>query len=292
MTTSIRNHLPGAGPDRPHLALVLLSLLFAGDLATAQVPFFYPAGPERRDGLVMVDLEFGLGSGTVLFDVWNETFHPALDFVRLYEIDESDILGIQLNYYNYHPLPGSSELAPLAFTVNFTSGAEVLTYEHSEPEPGSSGTVDLLSTPIGSDLARVVGSYEFDPVREVAANPVHFSLTSNATAGDGQTGAATFEVLIQIPPPGRFVRCDLDANGKLNIPDVILMLLQLFRIQPITCFDAADCSDDGRFNIPDVIFLLLVLFKRPGPDVPPPFPDPGTDETPDRLRCNQDLLPP
>lgn len=51
------------------------------------------------------------------------------------------------------------------------------------------------------------------------------------------------------------------------------------------CLDACDANDDGRIDLADAVFILQYLFKM-GKEPKPPFPDPGTDPTPDRLDCD------
>jgi hypothetical protein len=84
----------------------------------------------------------------------------------------------------------------------------------------------------------------------------------------------------------RFRRGDADLNGRIEISDAIRALGYLFLgAGTLRCLDAADIDDDGKVEITDPIRLLDHLFSG-GPEPMPPFPDPGTDPTPDSLECS------
>jgi len=79
-----------------------------------------------------------------------------------------------------------------------------------------------------------------------------------------------------------FTRGDADANGSINVSDVIFLLQHLFPPQ-FSCNDAADCNDDGSINVSDAVFLLSHMFP---PSLPEPnYPNMGPDPTPDNLGC-------
>ena len=84
----------------------------------------------------------------------------------------------------------------------------------------------------------------------------------------------------------RFIRGDVDGDGRILINDPIFILSYLFLggEQP-NCFDAADIDDDGIIAINDPISLLAHLFLG-GPAPPSPYPDAGFDPTDDMLSCN------
>jgi len=80
-----------------------------------------------------------------------------------------------------------------------------------------------------------------------------------------------------------FVRGDANDDGQRNIADAVSILGYLFGgEEPPACEDASDTNDDGAVNIADAIKLLGHLFGGEGP-LPAPFPDCGTDPTPDDL---------
>ena len=81
----------------------------------------------------------------------------------------------------------------------------------------------------------------------------------------------------------------LRVSSALDISDAVSLLDTLFRGAPgRNCQDAGDANDDGALDISDGVFVLLFLFG--GGEAPPePFPDPGTDPTPDGLSCLEGL---
>jgi YVTN family beta-propeller protein len=82
-----------------------------------------------------------------------------------------------------------------------------------------------------------------------------------------------------------FLRGDSNEDGIVNISDPIHTLAFLFLGGPgPACMKAADSNDDGILNISDPIFTLAALFTG-GATIPPPFPQPGEDPTPDDLPC-------
>ncbi|MEC9477183.1 MAG: hypothetical protein VX764_09105 [Planctomycetota bacterium] len=93
------------------------------------------------------------------------------------------------------------------------------------------------------------------------------------------------ELVIGFP---QFKRGDGNADGVLDIADVIFGLSGLFTGGPWgVCQDSMDADDDGVVNIGDPIYTLMYLFT-PGSIPPPsPFPQCGSDPTPDVLDCNQ-----
>ncbi|HVR76101.1 MAG TPA: IPT/TIG domain-containing protein [Planctomycetota bacterium] len=81
-----------------------------------------------------------------------------------------------------------------------------------------------------------------------------------------------------------FIRADASLDGMVDVSDAITILFGLFASKDLLCPDAADANDDGALNLTDVIHILHYLFLGSDPP-PPPFPDPGTDPTPDDLGC-------
>lgn len=102
--------------------------------------------------------------------------------------------------------------------------------------------------------------------------------------GVGMTSMVQDCCQFAIPPTQRFVRGDANADGALNIADVITDLNLVFSGAPVLCLDAADANDDGVVNIADPIYLVLhILSTGPAPSFPYPFC--GTDPTIDGLNC-------
>ncbi len=83
-----------------------------------------------------------------------------------------------------------------------------------------------------------------------------------------------------------FIRGEMNSEAPTDISDAVYLLGYLFLgTEPIPrCQDSADFTDDGMLDISDAILLLNFLFLG-GPPPKPPFPEPGTDPTPDSLGC-------
>ncbi len=82
-----------------------------------------------------------------------------------------------------------------------------------------------------------------------------------------------------------FTRGDANDDGDVNIADATATLGFLFEADVESrCRKALDSNDDGVVNISDPTFLLNFLFAG-GELIPPPYPDPGVDSTPDDLTC-------
>src|SRR5690606_38795471 len=100
---------------------------------------------------------------------------------------------------------------------------------------------------------------------------------------DGQR-SEPFVLRIGSPPEPRFVRGDANGDGSLDISDPVSTLGYLFLGNTATCLDALDVDDDGDLALTDAVVALSFLFQG-GTEPAPPFPDPGTDPTPDSLGC-------
>jgi len=86
--------------------------------------------------------------------------------------------------------------------------------------------------------------------------------------------------------PGLFLRGDTDADGNLNLTDVIRFLnFQFTGSATLVCLDAADINDDGELDLTDAIGSLNYQFTgtAPTPEPPGPFhcgPDVNNDAFP------------
>jgi hypothetical protein len=84
---------------------------------------------------------------------------------------------------------------------------------------------------------------------------------------------------------GRFIRGDTDGNGRLELTDAVALLGHLFLGAPGPgCPDAADSDDSGTLDLTDAVYSLTFQFLG-GLPPPAPFPDCGSDGTPDTLDC-------
>jgi len=85
-----------------------------------------------------------------------------------------------------------------------------------------------------------------------------------------------------------FLRGDANGDGRHDLGDTIYILSYLFvdegpwKTPP--CESALDVNDTGEIAIDDPIYLLNYLFAS-GPAPKAPFPEFGSDPTPDTLRC-------
>ncbi len=106
--------------------------------------------------------------------------------------------------------------------------------------------------------------------------------------GDPPAQAPTISAITVRPRPGPgipFVRGDANADAGVNVADAVYVLQYIFLGgEAPSCLDTADTNDDDQVNIADGIYVLQYLFLN-GPDLPPPFPDCGMDQTPDNLGC-------
>lgn len=84
----------------------------------------------------------------------------------------------------------------------------------------------------------------------------------------------------------RFVRTDVNVDGRSDLSDSITILGFLFLGQPqtLSCEKSADTDDNGSVDITDAICILDFLFMG-GPSPTSPFPECGLDLTPDALSC-------
>ena len=87
----------------------------------------------------------------------------------------------------------------------------------------------------------------------------------------------------------RFVRGDTNEDQVFDISDGITLLNYLFLENVLPCLDTGDVDDDGRINLTDVVDILNFLFSPGGGPPPrPPFPNVGSDPTPDDLVCERE----
>lgn len=108
-----------------------------------------------------------------------------------------------------------------------------------------------------------------------------YNLKSHRATGD--------RFLINDVGSNEFVRGDFDNNGLIDITDILLSLeYQFLTLEIPTCLAAVDADDSGLIDVTDAIVLLEYLFLD-GTPLPPPFPDPGVDPTPD-LGCREKPL--
>ena len=84
-----------------------------------------------------------------------------------------------------------------------------------------------------------------------------------------------------------FIRGDANRDGRVTLSDAALVIDQFLPSRPgvaISCQDSADANDNGTMEIVDAIDILRWTFGLSA-ELPPPFPGPGTDPSPDALAC-------
>lgn len=87
-----------------------------------------------------------------------------------------------------------------------------------------------------------------------------------------------------------FVRGDVNGSGAVEEADASALAAWLWKEGPApACLDAADANDDGAVTHEDVIRIYLAV-KRDTP-LPPPYPEPGADPTPDGITCGEYTVP-
>lgn len=123
----------------------------------------------------------------------------------------------------------------------------------------------------------------FDLTNGIGNPPITNVFTVNSVSIPPSLTDGEITVVPAAGAPSLFIRGDLDQDGGVAIPDVIIVLNYLFAsgFAP-PCFDAADGNDDGAVDIADPIFLLNWKFGQ-GAVMPYPFPTEGLDATPDNL---------
>lgn len=85
--------------------------------------------------------------------------------------------------------------------------------------------------------------------------------------------------------PVRFRRGDPNADGRMDLSDVVSVLRHLFGGgRAPSCAKSADANDDGTLDIADAVAMLAYLFSG-GNVLPQPFTACGADATIDALDC-------
>ncbi|KPJ49229.1 hypothetical protein AMJ40_05965 [candidate division TA06 bacterium DG_26] len=82
-----------------------------------------------------------------------------------------------------------------------------------------------------------------------------------------------------------FVRADANGDMVESAADAVYIVAYIYREGPCACEDACDVNDDGRVSTADAVYLVSYIYR--GGFAPPlPFPDCGSDQTPDGLRSD------
>ncbi|MGQ9590638.1 MAG: lamin tail domain-containing protein [Planctomycetota bacterium] len=202
----------------------------------------------------------------------------------------ADLSGMFLGDDLWNPrkaaIPEGTVVPPRSAAVVVTGGAAAAGYPrvdlpwaveaggYGSPALRSKGRLFLLDRPDRGSCVVDSVSYDFG------------GLAAGASLGRVPDGSGSLAPLSE-PSPGAanartFVRGDADEDGRVNVTDIAHSLRILFagETRIPACLDALDADDDGVHTATDPIYLGNALF-RGGPTVPPPFPEPGLDPTPD-----------
>ncbi len=171
-------------------------------------------------------------------------------------------------------------------------------FQTTEPVPPATDLKSIISTTANPSTPVIVARY-------AAANGVA-SDQSTSLSIVGTLGTPPVAVLYDIgkeavptvrgctiaisddPIEVRFIRGEINGDGKINISDAVTLLRYLFSSQPLPhdCREAVDCNDDESVNLGDAIYLLGYQFSS-GPQPPAPFPACGVVAAgPDFLGCD------
>ncbi len=85
------------------------------------------------------------------------------------------------------------------------------------------------------------------------------------------------------------MRGDVDANGSINglVDGLFLLDWQFSGGTAPPCLDSADADDSGNVNgLLDGLYVLNFQFVPGSPPPPAPYPDCGSDPTPDGVGCD------
>ena len=104
--------------------------------------------------------------------------------------------------------------------------------------------------------------------------------------GEGDAAEDGDLLVAALLAPPVFLRGDATDDGRVDISDSIAVLGFLFLGgSGPSCMDVADANDDGFVNISDPTSILATLFQGESL-LAEPYPDVGSDPTPDDLVCS------
>jgi hypothetical protein len=142
------------------------------------------------------------------------------------------------------------------------------------------------------------------PVRTVVTTELEVGGIGLKPPAGGGAGLETREIVPRTQgawvtrPAPVFVRGDANADGRINVTDVVVILLFLFAGRgPPQCSDAANADAQDGVQLTDAVFLLNWLFVGGRPP-PPPTPlgtqyvERDCDTGPPRDRYGCERFPP
>ncbi len=185
----------------------------------------------------------------------------APDFEQINVIPNGTTTGTETPGFNHAvviSLLGGVTLSPGA-------GYELLDLVYEEVGPAGTATIEYCNTTPG-------GAFPVDTILSLAGG--------SAVAADWEDGEIETAVFV----PATFIRGDCNADGVLDLSDIVESLEYLFTGgAALPCDDACDVNDDGQIDVADAIHNADGQFFG-GP--PPPAPSTcGDDPTADALDC-------
>lgn len=212
---------------------------------------------------------------------------PSCELARhLWGDPATDLLGSLQDFYSYYDLltTGFTPGSPCSHAGPFLIGCQYLLYGHYHVAL----TIERLPAGATKDAMRdcmvtMLGNLQ---------DPGNYWIDTMGTRAPATAMAvlALSAPLISLDPPltaipaVTFRRGDTNHDGAVNVADPTLLFNYLFgssgtHVLPL---DAADSNDDGLVDVSDAVYLLNYLFAGGAPP-PAPFPQLGTDPTPDGL---------
>ena len=277
--------------------IYLMSYLFEDGLPPPAP--FQVCGPDpTADGLTCVNYQYDCQSGSSLppfepgYTMWipdasgapGETISTAVNL----EIDDS---GVTMSACSFGV---SHDQADLTF-INAQQGIDVATADFWSFQIHDGGWSCFTVLSFVGMILYSQGSYELATAEYQVLGEVgeSTSLQFVDTLGDPPTRnrvvaswgpesiPTTVDGSVSVTQP--FRRGDTNDDGVIDIGDPVWSLSCIFLCFP-GCFDAHDTNDDGQWNIADPIYCLMYLFTGGSPP-PAPFPQCGSDPTPDPIAC-------
>ena len=247
-----------------------------------------------EEGAVAIEIDQPSGTTTL-----NDGFHYANDVLSVGETTASggDIAEVPVTASHTFDVTGFTftvDFAPDQLSVvdfEFVSSISSLGLVIANADEGWCSVAILSSAPstvilpAGDNLLGTL-SVEVQPTSGTASSaPITFS-TDDVNELSGPTLSVTpyldsGEVLILGAPASTFIRGDADLDLDVTVLDVIEILDFIFGGGTLGCLDAADVNDDSAVRLLDAVTLLQHLFSSDIWTPAAPYPDPGTDPTPD-----------
>lgn len=140
-----------------------------------------------------------------------------------------------------------------------------------------------VSEPLGNDRAMKLS------IKTGSNEPTlyYWKVVAFDKRGSQTPSHEVFRFYIAPEPIPEFVRGDAQSNMMVGMEDAVFILRYKFIPgSPVpSCMDAADADDNGEVGMEDAVYILRYKFIPGSPQPPPPFPECGSDPTPDELDC-------